>query len=63
MHHFWPGLMHDAWADIRVPGQPGKETGNLKCYIYVVGYITRLVSLTIVGMNNETLIFATLQKS
>ena len=27
-HHapFWPGLMHDAWADIRVPGQPGKET-------------------------------------
>ena len=55
--------MHDAWADIRVPGQPGKETRNLKCYIYVVGYIMRLVSLTIVGMSNETLIFATVQKS
>ena len=55
--------MHDAWADIRVHGQPGKVTRNLKCYIYVVQYITRLVALTIVGMNNETLIFATVQKS
>ena len=42
MHHFWPDLMHDAWADIRVPGQPGKETRNLKCYIYVVGYVNAL---------------------